>query len=165
MFTPSLLTDPVHSNHLLLGGDRELYESFDDGGHWKQITAVAGNVTSLVASGTTPRSIFCATHQGLYHWVEGSTHIARVDLPGEVSLTRLAISSDGRTLYGIAGQDLWYSLESGATWKRHWHFDLGDLISLVVDPVNSNHLYASFFLPAKVETSMDGGASWQTLTD
>lgn len=166
MQTPSLLTDPTDPNHLLLGGDQGLYESHDDGNHWNHITAVKGNVYSIVASNTTPRTIFCATDQGIYRWQDNSAQITQpTDLPMAGPPTRLAIDATGKALYGLSGQDLWYSADSGTTWQHRWHFDRGDLISLIVDPLQPGHLYAGFFLPAEVLYSTNGGSSWQILTD
>ena len=74
MLTPTLLTDYANPNHLYLGGEQGLYESRDDGRHWNQITAVSGNVLSIVASRTVPRVIFCSTEEGkLYRWREGDS--------------------------------------------------------------------------------------------
>jgi len=65
----------------------------------------------------------------------------------------------------MTGQDLWFSNDSGATWKHRWQFDRNDMVSFLVDPLNAKHLYAGFFLPAKVFYSADGGESWQVLTE
>ncbi len=80
MQTPSLLTDPVNANHLFLGGDQGLYESHDDGNHWLHISAIQGNVQSIIATNTTPRILYCTSDQGFYHWQEGSTQITQVTL-------------------------------------------------------------------------------------
>ena len=166
MQTPSLLTDPADPNHPLLGGDQGLFESRDDGSHWNQITAVRGNVQNIVASSTKPRLIFCTTDQGIYRWREGSTQVTQLaHLPMSTPPTRLVVNATGSTLYGLSGQDLWSSDDSGTTWKHRWQFDRGDLISLLVDPQNPDRLYVGFFLPPKVIFSTDGGNSWQTLTD
>jgi len=79
--------------------------------------------------------------------------------------TRIVSDGTGHSLYTLAGQDLWYSADSGTSWKHLWHFDRGDLVSLVVDPKNPAHLYAGFFLPGEVLYSNDGGSSWQILTN
>ena len=63
------------------------------------------------------------------------------------------------------GKISWFSSDEGSSWVHRWHFDRGDLISLVVDPMNPYTLYAGFFLPPEVIYSKDGGSSWQTLTD
>ena len=166
MLTPSLLTDPTNPDHLWLGGDQGLFESQDDGSHWKQIPAVSGSVLNIVASNTTPRLIYCTTDQGIFHWREGSSQVSQLtNVPPSFSPTRLVISADGRVLYALAGQDLWYSDNSGITWKHRWQFDRGDLVSLLVDPLNPQHLYAGFFQPAVVMSSTDGGSSWQILTN
>ncbi len=162
----SLLTDPYDPNHLFLGGDQGLYESHDDGDHWLHISTIQGNVQSIIATNTTPRIFYCATDQGFYHWREGSTQIPQVThLPMAVSPTRLTTDETGKALYSLSGRDLWFSSDSGTTWIQRWHFDRGDLISLVVDPLNPRNLYAGFFLPPKVVYSTDGGSSWKTLTD
>ncbi len=166
MQTPSLLTDSNNPNHLFLGGDQGLFESNDDGGHWLHISAIQGNVQSIIAANTTPRKFYCATDQGFYYWQEGSTQITQVThLPMAVPPTRLATDETGKALYGLSGQDLWFSPDSGTTWVHRWRFDRGDLISLIVDPLNPYKLYVGFFLPPKVVYSTDGGSSWQTLTD
>jgi photosystem II stability/assembly factor-like uncharacterized protein len=166
MQTSSLLTDPTDPNHLFLGGDQGLFESRDDGRHWILIPAIQGAVQSIVTANTTPRTLYCATDQGFYFWREGNTHITQVtNLPMTILPTRLITDATGKTLYGLSGQDLWFSSDSGTTWVHRWHFDRGDLISLVVDPLNPRNLYAGFFLPPKVVYSTDGGSSWQTLTD
>src|SRR6266480_1733574 len=166
MQAPSLLTDSNNPNNLFLGGDQGLFESLDDGGHWLHISAIQGNVQSIIATTTTPRILYCATDQGFYYWQEGSTRITQVTrLPMTMPLTRLVIDKTGKALYWVSGQDLWFSSDSGTTWAHRWHFDRGDLISLVVDPLNPHTLYAGFFLPPKVVYSTDGGSSWQTLTD
>ncbi len=79
--------------------------------------------------------------------------------------TRLVIDGTGNALYGLSGQDLWFSSDNGSSWVHRWHFDRGDLISLIVDPLNPYKLYAGFFLPPKVVYCTDGGSFWQTLTD
>src|SRR5260370_14460768 len=99
----SLLTDPVDPNHLYLGGDQSLYESHDDGDHWSHISAIQGNVQSIIATNTTPRIYYCATDQGFYHWREGSTQITQVThLPMAVSPTRLITAAPGNALHGLS---------------------------------------------------------------
>ncbi len=164
MQTPSLLTDPTDPNHLLLGGDQGLFESRDDGSHWNR--TAAGNVYSIVATNTAPRIIFYATDQGIYRWPDGSTQITQLtNLPMATPPTRLVTGTTGSALYALSSQDLWYSADSGATWEHRWHFDRGDLVSLVIDPQDSHRLYAGFFLPPEVLYSTDGGRSWKILTD
>lgn len=166
MLSPSLLTDPVNPNHLYLGGDQGLYESKDDGNHWIHIFAIQGNVQSMTATRTTPRIIYCATDQEFYHWQEGSKQILQIThLPMTVPPTRLLTDESGKALYGLSGQDLWFSSDSGTTWVHRWHFDRGDLTALVIDPQNSNNLYVGFFLPPLVVNGKDGGSNWQTLTN
>ena len=166
MGTPTLLADPSDPNHLYLGGDQGLYESRDDGNHWVHIAAIQGAVQSLVATRTTPRTLFCATDQGLYTWQQGGTGITRLSqLPMPTPPTRLAIDPSGKVLYVLSGQDLWSSSDDGRTWVHRWHFERGDLISLVVDPLHPDTLYARFFLPPEVIDSTDGGSSWHTLTN
>lgn len=166
MQTPSLLTDPADLNHLYLGGDQGLYETRDDGSHWTHIPVIQGNVLSIVGTNTRPRTLYCATDQGLYTWREGSTKITRVaNLPTPAPPARLATDQAGKALYGLSERDLWFSPDSGTTWIHRWHFDRGDLVSLVVDPLNPLNLYAGFFLPPEVVYSKDGGSTWRTLTD
>jgi hypothetical protein len=123
-------------------------------------------VLSIVGTNTTPRIYYCATDQGFYYWREGSSHITQITrLPMSGTLTRLATDATGKSLYGLSGRDLWLSPDSGTTWIHRWHFDRGDLVSLVVDPLNPLNLDAGFFLPPEVVYSKDGGNFWQILTD
>jgi len=166
MQAPTLLTDPTNANHLYLGGDQGLFESFDDGNHWLHIATIQGNVQSIIATNSTHRILYCATDQGLYRWQEGSNQVKQITYyPMSTSPTRLMLDKSGEALYGLSGQDLWFSSDGGNSWIHRWHFDRGDLISLVLDPQNSNKLYAGFFLPPEVIYSRNGGSSWQILTD
>ncbi|MFL5625318.1 MAG: WD40/YVTN/BNR-like repeat-containing protein [Ktedonobacteraceae bacterium] len=165
MQTPSLLTDPSDPNHLWLGGDQGLFETHDDGHTWNQVRDVNGKVLNLVASTTLPRLIYCTTDQGIYRWQQGSTQITAItNLPIAGPPGRLATDASGKIVYALSGPDLWYSSNGGLNWQHRWQFDRGDLISLLVDPLKSQKLYAGFFMPAKVMVSTDGGNSWQTLT-
>lgn len=165
MLTPTLLTDPSNPNHLMLGGDQGLFETHNDGHSWNQLPAIQGNVQSIVASTTTPRLIFCVTDQSIYRWREGSSQMTQLThLPLPSLPSRLVLSADGTTLYGLTGQDLWASHDSGTTWKHLWQFDRSDLVSLVIDPQHPRRLYAGFFMPGKVIASTNGGTSWHSLT-
>jgi photosystem II stability/assembly factor-like uncharacterized protein len=166
MQTSSLLTDSNNPNHLFLGGDQGLFESHDDGGHWLHISAIQGNIQSIIATNSTPRMLYCATDQGFYQWQEGNPRITQIThLPMTTPPTRLVVDETGNALFGLSGQDLWFTSDNGSSWMHRWHFDRGGLVSLVVDPLNPYTLYAGFFLPPEVVYSTDGGSSWQTLTD
>ena len=165
MLTPTLLTDPVNPNHLLLGGDLGLFETFNDGHSWNHLAAIKGNVQNIVASTTTPLLIFCTTDQYIYRWQADRSQITPIaNIPLSAPPNRLVISASGTTLYGRVGQDLWASHDSGTTWKHLWQFDRSDLISLVVDPQHPQHLYAGFFMPGKVMESTNSGISWHDIT-
>lgn len=166
MQTPSLLADPANPNHLWLGGDLGLYETHDDGGHWNAIAGVKGSVSTLVASTTTPRRIYCLTDQGLFRWREGEQHITQLaNLPMSPLPTRLVGDASGQFLYAVAGQDMWYSGDGGSSWTHRFHFERGDIIAFAIDPTRPDLLYAGFFMPGLVLSSSDGGKTWQTLTN
>ncbi|QBD78196.1 hypothetical protein EPA93_20210 [Ktedonosporobacter rubrisoli] len=163
---PSLLTFPDDPNHLLLGGNQGLFESYDDGAHWNKLNGIQGSVQGLVASKNAPYTIFCATDQNLYTWKNGATQITQLKLPGNgtTSFSRMAADASGKIIYGMSGRDLWYSHDQGASWQQRTHFDRGDLIALVIDPQHPEDLYVGFFLPPKASFSTDSGSTWQTLT-
>jgi photosystem II stability/assembly factor-like uncharacterized protein len=162
--TPQLLSFAHNPNHLLLGGEQGLFESNDDGQNWQALTSVQGYVMSLVASKTTPASIFCATDQGLFTWQDGSSQIKQLPLPGTTTFSRLAINATGTILYALAGQNLEYSQDGGVHWIQRKHFSRSDMTALVIDPQHAEKLYIGFFLPPQVISSNDGGKSWQILT-
>ena len=165
--TPSLLIDPAYPDHLLMGGDQGLFETWSDGRYWQKLTAVQGNVMALAATtpqGSKLRTIFCATDQGLYRWQNGQPAEQLSNLPASSPPTRLAVSANGSTLYALSGSDLWFSTSLGATWVHRWHFARGDLVALVLNPANPNELLAGFYSPGLVLVSNDAGNSWQTLT-
>lgn len=166
--TPSLLTDPLDPNHLLMGGDQGLFETRDDGQSWQQISAVRGAVTTLSATttvGSAPRTILCATDQGLYRWQDGQQQITQLSkLPASSPPTRILLSADGSALYALFGSDLWFSADQGTSWVHRWHFGRSDLTALVFNPLNPKRLLAGFFAPGLVLRSNDSGSSWQTLT-
>jgi photosystem II stability/assembly factor-like uncharacterized protein len=164
MQTPLLLSFTNNPNHLLLGGDQGLFESKDDGQTWHALSAIPGSVLSLVASKTTPATIFCATDQGLYILKDGSSQIKHVTLPKAPPFSRLAVNATGNILYGLVGQNLEYSQDGGMYWIQRKHFSRGDLTALVIDPQHPERLYAGFFLPAQVVYSTDSGKNWQILT-
>ena len=159
----TLLTDTKNPNHLYLGGDQGLFESFDDGDTWLHIATIQGNIPSIIATNSTPRLVYCATDQRVYRWQEGSNQVKQITYyPMPTTPTRLVVDKTGEALYGVSGQDLWFCSDS---WEHRLHFDRSALISFVLDPQNPNTLYAGFFLPPEVIYSRNGGSSWQTLTD
>lgn len=164
MQTPLLLSFAGDRNHLLLGGEQGLFESKDDGQTWNILPAVQGYVFSLIASKTTPTTIFCATDQGLFTWREGTSQIKQLTLPDSTTFSRLASDATGTILYALAGQNLEYSQDGGIHWIQRKHFSRSDIVALVLDPQDTQKLFIGFFLPPEVLSSNDSGKTWQLLT-
>ncbi len=164
---PSLLVDPYHPAHLLMGGDQGLFTTDNDGQSWQQITEVQGMVVALSATWTPngAATVVCATDHGLYSQRAQGAFIALNTLHTPSFATRVVFTPDGRALYAQVGPTLWLSLDQGQTWRQVWNFGRSDLVALVVDPTNSRELLAGFFWPSKVLISTDAGQSWQILTD
>ena len=151
-----------------MGGDQGLFETQDDGQHWQKIAAVQGYVSALVATGSRagePRTIFCATDQGLYRWQEGQQIRQVSRLPASVPASRLAVSANGSALYALFHSDLWFSSNLGKTWVRREHFARADMVALVLDPTNPGRLLAGFYSPGLVLSSSDGAVTWHVLTE
>lgn len=166
--TPSLLVDPTHSNHLLMGGDQGLFETANDGQNWQPVTQVQGSVLALTvapAGANHPQVVLCATDQGLYRQEGQGAFLLLKTLPTTSLPIRVLFSPDGSALYALVGSDLWVSSNQGTAWTHRWHFARGDLVSLVIDPRNPQELLAGFFWPGLVLISTNAGVSWRTLTD
>jgi photosystem II stability/assembly factor-like uncharacterized protein len=162
-----VLTFPGDPDHLLLGGDAGVFESKDDGTHWTKLTSVHGSVQALTTSSQNPATIYCATDQGLFKWQQNtSTAIQAVQLPagGTASFARIAVDASGKILYGLTGRDLWYSNNAGLFWTKRYHFERGDSVALLIDPQDPQRVYIGFFLPPKVDFSVNGGSSWRILS-
>ena len=149
ILTPSLLIDPTHPDHLLMGGDQGLFETEDDGQHWQQITDVQGAVLSLTAASARagqPQTVLCATDQGLYRQQGQGAFLPITTLPTASAPTRVLFNPDGSALYALVGTDLWVSANQGASWTHRWHFTRGDLVSLVIDPQKPQELLGRVLL-------------------
>lgn len=166
--TPSLLVDPAHPGHLLLGGDQGLFETQNDGKTWQQIPQVQGAVTAFVVvpgAAGQPETILCATTQGLYRRQGAGDFTAFKTVPLFSLPTRMVSSADGSALYALSGAALWFSADRGASWVRRWHFARSDLTALVVDPHDSQEVLAGFFWPGLVLISTNAGRAFRILTD
>lgn len=162
----SLLVDPIRPEHLLMGGDQGLFESENDGQSWQQVTQVQGAVLSLSGArvGQT-RVILCATERDLYRQQGQESFFPLRTLPAASPPVRVLFSSDGSILYALVGADLWISRDRGERWVHRWRFTRADLVSLVVDPHDSQKVFAGFFWPGLVLVSTNAGETWRTLTD
>ena len=70
-----------------------------------------------------------------------------------------APSEPTRAYLGTGGSGVYASSDGGASWSPA---GLSNNIvwSLVVDPMDAQHLFAAADLPGRVETSLDGGVHW-----
>ncbi len=114
-----------------------------------------------IVLGERPGVVYLGTHYGLFTSTDGGrTWPQSHGTLNNYMITAIAVSPSNPNSLALI-----VIPTSGTTWAHRWHFDRGDLISLVVDPLNPLNLYAGFFQPPKVVYSTDGGSTWQTLTD
>jgi photosystem II stability/assembly factor-like uncharacterized protein len=145
-----------------------LYRSRDHGRHWER--RLFGSSKIYVAGVTVDpvdRSIYVSTFRsgdGIWKSVDFGETFTRIDrAPGSLPDNFLSLSGRGitvdsqhhQTVFFAGNSGIWRSTDAGASWIN---VDQTPSLSVAVDPVESNIIYAGTFVG--VLKSVDGGASF-----
>ncbi len=157
-----LWLNPANPQQLLLGTTAGLQRSQDGGATWATVTSVTGGVYSIQSSAASPRDVYVAGESGVFHSTDaGQTFTEVSNNVTSAPFARLAVSKQHTNLlYGLAGNQVWGSHDSGATWQQLVILKTATPSALLVAPDNDQHLYVGFYSPAIVVESLDGGKTW-----
>jgi photosystem II stability/assembly factor-like uncharacterized protein len=133
-----------------------------------------GAVRALAVHPKNPNVIFAGVDDGLYRSEDRGEYWERLDSPmNDFPIWALAIDpADTDTIFaGTRPAALFRSRDGGDQWER-LPIDVVDecpnvriprVTALVVDPMNSNHIWAGIEVDG-VRRSKDGGDTWETVT-
>ena len=164
---PSILYAGVSSNSGGFGGTSNsgIYKSTDSGLSWSKSGLVGNTTYSLAVDPTNFDTVYAGTYRnGLYKSTDGGSTWNGPYINNSVDVYTLAISpNNSSVLYGSATNlGVIKSTDAGLTWNtidNGIHF--GYLRSIVVDPANTNTIYAvGGYGSCCVYKSTDEGANW-----
>ncbi len=139
------------------------FRSLDRGETWSPLVALTERtVYTLVRDPRVPETLYAGTTGGVYKSADRGTHWGRLDgAPGAAALS-LAIDPSGAGILYVGTPDgVAKSLDGGRRWAGESSQLSGDaIVSLVVDPWNSQTVYAGRFGGATYR-SRDGGLHWE----
>ncbi len=160
----------VYAGSLTGGG---LYRSSDHGRHWER--RFFGSSTIYVAGVSVDpvdHSIYISTFRsgdGIWKSSDFGETFTRIDrAPGALPTDFLSLSGRGitvdrahhKTIFFAGNSGIWRSTDAGASWIN---VDQDASLSVTVDPVDSNIVYAGTF--TGVLKSVDGGATFLSQSD
>lgn len=161
-----------------------VFRSDDGAATWRPVFGTASeleraSVQALLVHPSDPEIVYAATEKGIWRSVNGggSWSDFGTGLPPGGDVRTLVLSADDRLYAGSRGYGLitrpaflqaedegWHQLPELANWGVHWP-SRGDIAvqqhtSLLIQPGNSNVLYAGTF-PAGFFKTVDGGTTWR----
>lgn len=160
----AIAVDPTDSNTVYAGTPTGgLYKSNDGGGNWVASNKNLGSngVWGIGVDPVTPNIVYIATSTGIYKSNDNGLNWRAVNagLSG-VSMRLITLDPQVPTTLYAGGTELYKSSNGGMVWNRVGPANL-DLRTVVVDPSDSNIVYAGAF--SGVHKSVDGGIQWQTV--
>ena len=172
----SMAMDPHDPDALFLGTvDGHIFASKDGGAHW-QLIGRAGSrpdtvVMALMVDRRDSKRVFAATRTlgenggGVYRSDDGGATWRASGLAGQAVRAIVQSDMDPRLMLAGTLDGVYRSRDDGAQWDRispEHHADLHNFDSLLIDPRNTDVIYAgTYHLPWK---TTDGGAHWQPIT-
>lgn len=151
-----------------------MFASKDGGATWTPVKIPATQVSMLAIPPGQSSTIYAATPSGLLKSNDaGNTWASLISNATTLVVVDPKAPSTLYAAYTIAGTEPQYvlarSTDAGTTWTAFTNIPTGPIFStspavaaLAVDPENSSNLWiAAGGLPAMVDKSTDGGASWQ----
>ncbi len=181
----SLAVDPTNSNTVYAaaaGGG--LWKSTDGGASWTSLTDDLPRLSSgsVAIDPNNPATIYYGTGElnfnidgypgaGIFKSTDGGSTWAQLTLPpsGGIYYTGKIVVAPNSTVYAGGYFDAYRSTDGGQNWTELNLTD-GAVDDIVVDPANSNVIYASYgsswtgdSTNYGIHKSTDGGTSWTTL--
>jgi len=153
--------DPVNASIVYAASDNGVFRSTDGGQHWTGAAATLGTSMFDIAVASADRQkVFASSVFGLYKSSDGGATWAVVH---GFSSFKVAVSPNGNIVYSYAGgSGVIRSTDGGVTFGSTGTGlpATTSITALVIDPTNSDTVYASFLSSAGVYKSIDGGAHW-----
>jgi photosystem II stability/assembly factor-like uncharacterized protein len=179
---------PVKSRVIYLATETQgVYKSSDTGTTWKNITRSLGNknlqkTVSIVVDPNSSNIVYLGTKKGLYisndagkSWKLSGDHVFE-------KVESISVSKKGdKTIYisaHLPGQNkfwgkrhFWKSTDEGKSWKDITPEYIKFAGGIVVNPYDSNYVYAATYLVEKsdktqksvIVKSKDGGKTWERI--
>jgi photosystem II stability/assembly factor-like uncharacterized protein len=172
----SMAADPRDPDSIYLGTvDGHIFASKDGGAHWRLIGRAGDRpdtvVMALMVDKRDSRRVYAATRVlganggGVYRSDDGGATWRPSGLAGQAVRAIVQSEADPRLMLAGTLDGVYRSRDDGTQWDRISpmnHADLRNFDSLLVDPRNTDVIYAgTFHLPWK---TMDGGAHWQSVS-
>ncbi len=162
----------VPGDHSIIycGGANGLWKSVDRGATWSRLnngfpTAMLfPDIRALVLDPGNPDIVYVGGYSASFSIFKstdaGATWALR-DSGLTVKLIRALCAAGPDTLYALTTNGLFKTVNGGGLWQSVAGID-SFAVSLSVDPVNHQRLYAGMLGAAAVNISSDGGATWTT---
>lgn len=156
----SLTISPMDSD-VLYGNYKGLQKSKDGGLTWQKIGNVPEGTFSIAASATNRPTLYAASIQGFFiSRNEGKTWEA--GMIAKKPATMVHVTPQGTIYLFVYGMGLLTASEPNLTWSSlSQDFQDRALMSLVLDPENSDRLFAVADT-GTVMASNDGGVNWRS---
>jgi photosystem II stability/assembly factor-like uncharacterized protein len=153
--------DPSNASIVYAASDNGVFRSTDGGQHWTGAAVTLGTSMFDIAVASADRQkVFASSVFGLYKSSDGGGTWAVVH---GFSSFKVAVSPNGNTVYSYAGgSGVIRSTDGGVTFGSSGAGlpAATSITALVIDPQNTDTVYASFLSSAGVYKSIDGGAHW-----
>jgi photosystem II stability/assembly factor-like uncharacterized protein len=172
----SMAADPRDPDSIYLGTvDGHIFASKDGGASWRLIGRAGDRadtvVMALMVDRRDSRRVYAATRVlganggGIYRSDDGGATWRPSGLVGQAVRAIVQSEVDPKLMFAGTLDGVYRSRDEGAQWDRISpmnHADLRNFDSLLVDPRNTDVIYAgTFHLPWK---TTDGGAHWQSVS-
>ncbi|MDP9034733.1 MAG: hypothetical protein M3O50_07975 [Myxococcota bacterium] len=151
-------------------GGSVVFQSLDSGASWHVQGRVAGSISQLALSGTSPGALLGASTTGVLASADGGKTWSSLSLQG-LSLSSISVAAAHplRVYVGTQRSGALRSDDGGRTWAAMgFGYPYGDTLGLSVDPGNADVVVASVAqidangapTGGEIVRSTDGGATW-----
>jgi photosystem II stability/assembly factor-like uncharacterized protein len=158
-------------NGIFAGTDKGLYRSYDLTKGWEKVsfdTNIDENIFVVFATPKQPETIWVGTAGSgvIVSRDNGATWQKVAGVPEDVPISSIVVDAK-RPDYVYVGtsQMLYLSRDGGKTWRRGGNLPLGNFTSILINPHNSDEIFASSALESDggIYFSKDEGANWKRM--